>query len=53
MYFSDLWQFLGSSQVAELTALIGLALCLRPVPHHQSILPILKKVVSIFSRESR
>jgi hypothetical protein len=32
MYFPDLWQLLGSTQLAELTALVALALSLRPNP---------------------
>jgi hypothetical protein len=38
MQFPDLWQFLGSPQLAELTAFIGLALALRSSssPHRHS-----------------
>ena len=36
MHFPDIWQFLGSSQIAELTALLTLILSLRagPQPPH-------------------
>jgi len=41
----DLWQLLGSTQLAELTALIGLALSLRPTtPSPSHSINNLKKI---------